>query len=55
MPADLRKAVNRQSRKERVSPNSLIQKAVRSYLGVSRCGELRLLLEEGYRELAAKK
>lgn len=56
MPVDLRKAVDRRSRKERVSRNSLIQRAVRSYLlGVSRCEELRPLLEEGYRELAAEK
>jgi len=51
MPDDLRKAVDRQARKQRVSRSALIQKAIRSYLGVSRCEELRPLLEEAYREL----
>ncbi|MBI4004431.1 MAG: ribbon-helix-helix protein, CopG family [Candidatus Omnitrophica bacterium] len=44
-------AVDRQARKERVSRSALIQKAIRSYLGVSRCEELRPLLKGAYREL----
>ena len=54
MPSELREAVDVQAKKERTKRSSLIQKAVRVYLGLSRRKHLRLLLEEGYRELAGE-
>ena len=36
MPAELREAVDFQAKKERTKRSSLIQKAVRVYLGLSR-------------------
>ena len=54
IPPDLRQAVDRQAQRERTKRSSLIQKAVRVYLGLSKRKSLRTLLEEGYRELAAE-
>lgn len=54
MPAELREAVDFQAKKERTKRSSLIQKAVRVYLGLSRRKALRLLLQEGYQELAGE-
>ncbi len=51
IPPDLRQAVDRQAERERTKRSSLIQRAVRVYLGLSRSKELRALLREGYQEL----
>ncbi len=51
IPPDLREAVDRQARRERTKRSSLIQKAVKVYLGLSHRKALRTLLEEGYVEL----
>ena len=51
IPPDLREAVDRQAKQEHTKRSSLIQKAVRIYLGLSKRNTLRTLLEEGYREL----
>jgi len=51
IPPQLREAVDQQARRERTKRSSLIQKAVRVYLGLSRRRELRALLAEGYEEL----
>lgn len=51
IPSDLREAVDHQARQEHTKRSSLIQKAVRVYLGLSRRKALRALLEEGYAEL----
>ena len=51
IPPDLREAVDRQAKQEHTKRSSLIQKAVRIYLGLSKRNALRTLLEEGYREL----
>lgn len=51
IPPELREAVDRQARQEKTKRSSLIQKAVRVYLGLSRQKALRALLEEGYIEL----
>ena len=52
IPPDLREAVDRQAKLERTKRSSLIQKAVRVYLGLSGRKAFRTLLEEEYRELA---
>ena len=54
IPPDLREAVDHQAQRERTSRSTLIQKAVRVYLGLSRNQALRALLEEGYAELSAE-
>ena len=54
IPPDLREAVDHQTRRERTRRSTLIQKAVRVYLGLSRKKALRALLEEGYAELATE-
>ena len=54
MPPELRQEVDRQARREQTKRSSLIQKAVRVYLGLSRRKELRALLEEGYREVGTE-
>ena len=51
IPPDLREAVDRQAQREHTKRSSLIQKAVRVYLGLSRRKAFRTLLEEEYREL----
>ncbi len=51
IPSDLRDAVDHQARRERTRRSTLIQKAVRVYLGLSRKRALRTLLKEGYAEL----
>ncbi len=48
---DLRESVDRQAQRERTKRSTLIQKAVRVYLGLSRQKALRTLMEEGYAEL----
>ena len=52
IPPDLKEAVDRQAKLERTKRSSLIQKAVRVYLGLSGRKAFRTLLEEEYRELA---
>ena len=52
IPPDLREAVDHQAKRERTRRSTLIQKAVRVYLGLSRKKALKALLEEGYTELA---
>ena len=54
IPSDLREAVDRRARQEQTKRSSLIQKAVRVYLGLSQRKALRALLEEGYTELGAE-
>ena len=54
IPHDLREAVDYQAKRERTRRSTLIQKAVRVYLGLSRKKALRTLLEEGYAELASE-
>ena len=54
IPSDLREAVDRRARQEQTKRSSLIQKAVRVYLGLSQRKALRALLEEGYAELSAE-
>ena len=49
---DLREAVDHQAKREHAKRSTLIQKAVRVYLGLSRQKALRALLKEGYAELA---
>ena len=51
IPPDLREAVDRQAEREHTGRSTLIQKAVKVYLGLSRQKTLRILLEEGYAEL----
>ena len=51
MPPDLREAVDHQAQREHTKRSTLVQKAVRVYLGLSRQKTLRVLLEEGYAEL----
>ena len=51
---DLREAVDHQASQEHTRRSTLIQKAVRVYLGLSRKKALRALLEEGYAELATE-
>jgi metal-responsive CopG/Arc/MetJ family transcriptional regulator len=51
---DLREAVDHQAKREHTKRSTLIQKAVKVYLGLSRKQALRALLEEGYAELAAE-
>ena len=48
---ELREAIDRQAVRERTKRSTLIQKAVKVYLGLSRQKTLRALLEEGYAEL----
>jgi len=52
IPPDLREAVDQQVQREHTRRSTLIQKAVRVYLGLSRKKSLRALLEDGYAELA---
>ena len=52
IPPSLREAVDQQARQERTRRSTLIQKAVRVYLGLSRRKALRSLLAEGYLELS---
>ena len=52
IPPDLREAVDHQAKREHTKRSTLIQKAVRVYLGLSRQKTLRALLEKGYAELA---
>ena len=51
MPPDLCEAVDRQAEHEQTRRSTLIQKAVRVYLGLSHRTSLRALLEEGYAAL----
>ena len=51
IPPQLRQAVDQQAKREKTKRSSLIQKAVRVYLGLARSRELRLLMQEGYQEL----
>ena len=51
IPPELREAIDQQAKRERTKRSSLIQKAVRVYLGLSRRKALRALLEEGYAEM----
>ena len=52
IPTALREAVDQEARRKRTKRSTLIQKAVRVYLGLSRQKTLRRLLEEGYTELS---
>ena len=52
MPTELREAADQQAQREGTKRSSLIQKAVKVYLGLSRQKALRSLLEQGYAELA---
>lgn len=52
IPPDLRGAVDHQAKREHTKRSTLIQKAVRVYLGLSRQKTLSALLKEGYAELA---
>ncbi len=54
VPPDLREAVDHQAQREHTKRSTLIQKAVRVYLGLSRQKALRSLLEEGYAELGSE-
>ena len=54
IPTELREAVDRQAQREHTKRSSLIQKAARVYLSLSRRKTLRALLEEEYRELGAE-
>ena len=54
IPSELREAVDRQAKQERTRRSTLIQKAVRVYLGLTRRRALRGLLEEGYAELGGE-
>lgn len=54
MPPALRQAVDAQARRERTKRSTLIQRAVKVYLGLSRRKALRTLLTEGYAELAGE-
>jgi metal-responsive CopG/Arc/MetJ family transcriptional regulator len=54
VPPDLREAVDHQAHREHTKRSTLIQKAVRVYLGLSRQKTLRALLEEGYAELSSE-
>ena len=47
----LRVAVDQQAKREKTKRSSLIQKAVRVYLGLAKSRELRSLMQEGYQEL----
>ncbi len=52
MPTELREAVDRVAKRERTKRSTLIQKAVKVYLGLSARKAMRALLKEGYAELA---
>jgi metal-responsive CopG/Arc/MetJ family transcriptional regulator len=52
IPPDLREAVDQQAQREQTRRSTLIQKAVRIYLGLSRQKSFRALLKEGYAELS---
>ncbi|MBI4342956.1 MAG: hypothetical protein HY599_06280 [Candidatus Omnitrophica bacterium] len=54
IPPELREAVDRQAKQERTKRSSLIQRAVRVYLGLSRQKALRAFLQEGYEALGAE-
>ena len=54
IPPDLREAVDREARQRRTKRSTLIQKAVRIYLGLSHRKAFRTLLEEGYAELSGE-
>ena len=54
IPPALREAVDREAKRERTKRSTLIQKAVRVYLGLSRRKAFRILLEEGYAELSGE-
>ena len=51
---ELREAVDRQAKQEHTKRSSLIQKAVKVYLGLSHRKALRALLAEGYVELGGE-
>ena len=51
IPPQLREAVDQQAKREKTKRSSLIQKAVRVYLGLAKNRQLRALLQEGYQEL----
>ena len=52
IPSELREAVDHQAQRERTKRSTLIQKAVKVYLGLSGRRAIRQLMEEGYREMA---
>lgn len=54
MPPALREAVDQEAKQKRTRRSTLIQRAVRVYLGLSRQRALRRLLEEGYAELSGE-
>ena len=51
IPPELRQAVDQQAKREKTKRSSLIQKAVRVYLGLAKNRELRALMQEGYQEI----
>ena len=53
IPPELREEVDHQAKRERTRRSTLIQKAVRVYLGLSRKKTLRALLEAGYAEVGS--
>ena len=52
IPGELREAVDHQAKREHTRRSTLIQKAVKVYLGLSHQKSLRARLEQGYAELA---
>lgn len=54
IPPELREAVDREAEHRGTKRSTLIQKAVRIYLGLSHRKAFRTLLEEGYAELSGE-
>lgn len=53
-PENLREALDREAEREHLKRSTLIQKAVRVYLGLKRRKTLTELLREGYEEMATE-
>ena len=54
IPTELREAVDQVAEQRGTRRSTLIQHAVKVYLGLSRRRALRVLLEEGYAELSSE-
>ncbi len=54
IPTELREAVDRVAKRQHTKRSTLIQKAVKVYLGLSSRKAMRELLREGYAELAGE-
>ncbi len=50
-PADLKRALDKEARKEHIKRSTLIQKAVRVYLELKKQQGVKSLLCEGYQEM----